>query len=121
VQNHLRNIKAAIRAEKVKAGEVVTDTEDSQQGTGKIINALKTNRTLLDESTFFWIVFWALKTIKLRVLFQRDTNNCKEATILPVRDVSSQVAIFRHEAGTVIIPERPFFARAEPHVAPTLV
>jgi len=27
-------------------------------------------------------------------MFQRDTNNCKEATILPVRTISSQVAIF---------------------------
>jgi len=30
-----------------------------------------------------WIVLWTLKTIKLRMLFQRDTNNCKEIMISP--------------------------------------
>jgi len=35
-----------------------------------------------------------LKTIKLQTPFQRDINNCKEATILPVRTISGHVAIF---------------------------
>jgi len=34
------------------------------------------------------------KKIKLRTLFQRDTNNCKEITISPVRAISGQVAVF---------------------------
>jgi len=43
---------------------------------------------------FFWIVLWTLKAIKIRTLFQRDTSDCKDITVPPVRDISSNVAIY---------------------------
>ena len=45
------------------------------------------------QRTFFWIVLQTLKTIKLRTLFQRDTNNCKAIMISPVRGISGRVTI----------------------------
>jgi len=39
----------------------------------------------------FWIALWKFETVKVQTLFQRDTSDFKEITMLPIRDISGQV------------------------------